>query len=277
MVSVTFIILAGAVLVVVLAGSSARARGTGEGTGMRRFWTIVLLIGVVFAVNLVIRVPHPTRHHRTLLPPKPVAPVPVRVEVPAIDEDDPPVKVATAPKSTRSRVRVTKVAPATPVTPTVPAAAQVLEWHVSGEPSETKEEAWQSALEKARDELTMDLRLHAPLDPEFIHQKMVRASSTQQIPIGGQDRPDLKATKVELELELKPEVRDELARSEREYRVQERMAWLARLLAAAVVLLGAVGAYVRLDEWTKGYYTGRLRLALGLGATAAATAAWLMV
>ena len=26
-------------------------------------------------------------------------------------------------------------------------------------------------------------------------------------------------------------------------------------------MLGAVAGYVRLDEWTKGYYTGRLRLA----------------
>jgi len=32
-------------------------------------------------------------------------------------------------------------------------------------------------------------------------------------------------------------------------------------LGLVTVLLGAVAGYVRLDEWTKGYYTGRLFLA----------------
>src|SRR4051812_40546659 len=105
---------------------------------MNRFWKIVLLIGVVFAINLVIRVPHPTRHHRTLLPPK--------TEAPAWDEDDPPVKVVvTPPKMTRPRSRATMVAP---VVTAIPSPPPVPAWQVTGEACETKQEAWQSALEK---------------------------------------------------------------------------------------------------------------------------------
>jgi len=253
--------------------AKAQGQRSGEVSGMSRFWKIVLLIGVVFAINLVIRVPHPTRHHRTLLPPKPV-PAPPAVRIETWDDDgDVAVKVVPPAKATKTRTRVTKAAPV--VTP-APAAPAVPVWQVTGEPRETKEEAWQSALEKARDVLTDELRLHAPLDPEFIDKKMVRAFNTQSIPLLGQDNPE-KWVKIEMDLELKPEVRDELARAEREYRVEERMAWLGRLLAAGVVLLGALGAYVRLDDWTKGYYTGWLRLGLGLGAAAAATAAWLTV
>lgn len=251
---------------------------------MRRFVLISLLIGVVFALNVgiygtrsALSIPPSVRHHRTLLPPRPVpspplAPAPPRVEVQATDEDDPPVKVVVASRPSRTRARFTPKPPMSAPTP-----ALALAWRVTGDAEPSNEEAWQSALEKARDVLTVELRLHVPLDPEFIHEKMVRAFNTQQLQLGGTDRPELgKATKIELELELKPEVRDELARTEREYRVQERMAWLARLLAAAVVLLGAVGAYVRFDEWTKGYYTGWLRLALGLTAAAGTAGVWFL-
>ena len=53
----------------------------------------------------------------------------------------------------------------------------------------------------------------------------------------------------------------ELSRLERADRSGERMEEAARGLGLLTVLLGAVAAYVRLDEWTKGYYSGRLFLA----------------
>src|SRR5947209_4806498 len=112
MIPVTFIALAGAALVVLLVGSSLRARGLGEGSRMRRFVLIALLIGVVFALNVGIHIPHPVRHHRTLLPPKPVPTPPVVqgpnwIEVQTTDEDDPPAKKVVAAKSSRTRDRGT--------------------------------------------------------------------------------------------------------------------------------------------------------------------------
>jgi hypothetical protein len=53
----------------------------------------------------------------------------------------------------------------------------------------------------------------------------------------------------------------ELSRLERAERAGERMELAARGLGLLTVLLGAVAAYVRLDDWTKGYYSGRLFLA----------------
>src|SRR5579871_4950528 len=105
MISIGFVALAVTALVVVLAGSGARRRG--EGCGMRRFWTAVLMIGVVFALNVTLRFPHTARHHRTLLPPKPpAAPAPPVIGV--WNDDNAPVKVAVGPKITWTRGRVAK-------------------------------------------------------------------------------------------------------------------------------------------------------------------------
>ena len=66
----------------------------------------------------------------------------------------------------------------------------------------------------------------------------------------------------------------ELSRIERAARAEERMGFAVRGLGLMAVLLGAVAGYVRLDEWSKGYYSGRLFLA----ATAlVAGAGWLVV
>ena len=41
----------------------------------------------------------------------------------------------------------------------------------------------------------------------------------------------------------------------------QRLGWLARVVAGLVALLAAVAGYIRLEEWSKGYYTGWLKLA----------------
>jgi hypothetical protein len=47
---------------------------------------------------------------------------------------------------------------------------------------------------------------------------------------------------------------------DRQARVDQRMGLLGRIVTALVALFGVLAGYIRLDEWTKGYYTGRLRL-----------------
>lgn len=59
-------------------------------------------------------------------------------------------------------------------------------------------------------------------------------------------------------------------------RVQERMAWLGKILAGLLVLLTVVAGFFRLDDWTKGYYTTWL-LAGGVGSLVLAGALlWLV-
>ncbi|MCI0458478.1 MAG: hypothetical protein L0Z62_16055 [Gemmataceae bacterium] len=51
-------------------------------------------------------------------------------------------------------------------------------------------------------------------------------------------------------------------RAERVARSAERMAGLGKVLAGLVVVLVVVVGYLRLDDWTKGYYTGWLQAGL---------------
>jgi hypothetical protein len=61
------------------------------------------------------------------------------------------------------------------------------------------------------------------------------------------------------------EDRNEFLRKDRDHRVVQRQIYLGKILAGLVVFLTAVAGYFRLDEATKGYYSGWLRLAaLGL-------------
>jgi len=66
---------------------------------------------------------------------------------------------------------------------------------------------------------------------------------------------------IRLEVEISPKDHADMLRLAREERVHERMFWLGKILAGVVVLLLGVAGYLRLDEQTKGYYTGWLRLA----------------
>ena len=54
----------------------------------------------------------------------------------------------------------------------------------------------------------------------------------------------------------------QLLRAEREVRMGERMGILGKLLMAVVALLAAGAGYLRLEDWTKGYYTWWLRAAV---------------
>ena len=51
-----------------------------------------------------------------------------------------------------------------------------------------------------------------------------------------------------------------LGRRERSYRVTERLAVLAKVLAILVAGLFAVAGCVRLDDWGKGYFSRTLKL-----------------
>ena len=75
---------------------------------------------------------------------------------------------------------------------------------------------------------------------------------------------------VEITLEITSQVRNELLRAARQDRSESRLLGLLPILASVVLVLMAGSAYINLDERTKGYYTGLLRLAAA-GAVLAAT------
>jgi hypothetical protein len=74
---------------------------------------------------------------------------------------------------------------------------------------------------------------------------------------------------VRLQVTVKPDEIDRLRKAEIDRReamlpeiVKQRQTWLLKLLLGFVALLTAITGYVRLEDATKGYYTGWLRLGM---------------
>jgi hypothetical protein len=85
-----------------------------------------------------------------------------------------------------------------------------------------------------------------------------------------------KMRRATLTLELTPEFQTQVRTIDRDQRVRHRMGFLGVLLGLGVLGLGVLGTYIRLDEWTRGYYTNRLRLA-ALGVLGAGVVALLVI
>jgi hypothetical protein len=117
--------------------------------------------------------------------------------------------------------------------------------------------AYEDAFKKARAALMHELDLTEPPTDEYIREKLVTNYNEEK----GQTIEGVADTyQVRYDLSLTRETARELAQHERELRIHDRMGWLARVVAGVTVFLGCVAGYIRLDEMTKGYYTGRLRL-----------------
>jgi hypothetical protein len=126
--------------------------------------------------------------------------------------------------------------------------------------------AYDDATDRATNLLMHELDLANVPSREYVRKRVV-ANYTEN---KGPTVEDIGETFiVKYDLELTREMWRELAQFERATRVQERMGGLARTIAIITVLLGCIAGYIRLDEYTKGYYTGRLRaLTLALAVVA---------
>src|SRR5439155_9758689 len=131
----------------------------------------------------------------------------------------------------------------------------LFQWDIAGDFCFTDTEAWDSAIENARSQVTHDLRLAAPPARETIRERLVKNWEPEE---NTKLLEGTKAVRLNLHLELTRGTYRELAEADRAVRATERSEGLARILAIVVVALGAVAGYIRLDEFTKGYYTGRL-------------------
>jgi hypothetical protein len=140
--------------------------------------------------------------------------------------------------------------------------------------------ATQDALLRAQDQIAEHLRQQDPPvrwapPPEFIQKRLVKRSSEEES--NTVVDPDLQTVvgtlyRVKLDVEVGPDDQREILKQDRTLRGKDRMFLLGRILAGLVVALAAVAAYVRIDEWTKGYLTGGLRL-VAVGVVVAVAAA----
>ncbi len=226
-----------------------------SGGGVRRYvWGVVIVLIVMAAAVKTVAV-----RTQSDAPPAFVPADPADVAgVPPLPPEAQPAQVvvkAEGRRKPRDWWKSDKPAP-----PVVEPAALPREWTVERGTVLSQADSRDAVLETVRQFLETTLHLEQPPAAKFVgNSRWVRIEEQKREPIGqkagGED-----VYRITYRVELTPQGVAELAREERSGRVGERMDLAARGLGLLTVLLGAVAGYVRLDEWTKGYYSGRLLL-----------------
>ena len=148
---------------------------------------------------------------------------------------------------------------------------------------------WKPKLGIIRDQLLADLRQDEIVghDPkgnlkEFLVRDRFRAvEETRTVGDDGHETENRRVwLKVNLNAENWKQIQKDIRQADDNKRVEvmrSRMIFMVKLLAGMVALFGTVCCYLRLDEWSKGYYTKWLRLA-ALGCAGAVTVLlWMLV
>lgn len=146
----------------------------------------------------------------------------------------------------------------------------------------TLDDARQDAMTKAYGQFLEDLRnLNPPvewrptadyLETQLRNRPQWGEEGTQTLP-----EPVGRMRHVTLTMEITDQDRQEIRRLDQEVRREGRLFFLAKILAGVLVFLTAVAGYIRLDEWSKGYYTAWLRLGAASLVGAAGAAIWLFL
>jgi|SRR6516164_104079 hypothetical protein len=153
------------------------------------------------------------------------------------------------------------------------------QWSVIGR-GDTEENARLNALDKSKDQLTVYLHnLNPPVEwvpsDDFI-EKSLKLEWEKQVPEERYIHEGL-THKVRLVMEVTPKNRNELWSMDKSLRIEQRQFSVLKILAVVVAVLLAVAGYVRLDEWSKGYYTTWLRLGAASIVGAAGAGIWLLM
>ncbi|MFO0810627.1 MAG: hypothetical protein U0746_18525 [Gemmataceae bacterium] len=127
--------------------------------------------------------------------------------------------------------------------------------------------AWNDVYDRASEWLTQELSLWHPVDRDFF----TRHGLAKPEEIKGPIVDGTETHKIVLDIAVTRAAERELLEANRRHVSDDRLESAGRGMAVLTVFLGAVAGFVRLDDWTKGYYTKRLGALLG-GLVLAATA-----
>jgi hypothetical protein len=246
---------------------SRYANGRGYGRRRRHFswvWVVVAIAAVCVVVNRspsfkrmiqdhrVTRIVKSPIRHGKKLPPPPA----VRDEDDNSDDEPQMAVVPATPPPSPSP-------PAPTVVPVKPPSSDLLpHWTVTGHGDADYARAM--ALERAQQEVLLYLQQHPKIqwvpDQDYIDQHLVKERRNKS----STDLDGLKVEHRELDVAITPDDWRDILQHDSQYRMDQRLLWVGAGLAGLVVLFGAIAGYIRLDEWSKGYYTWWLRLgALG--------------
>ncbi len=145
------------------------------------------------------------------------------------------------------------------------------ELKVEGQPRANRDDAFEDALKRAAQAIEDHYCLRTSLHPEDVKQ-LVRDPKEKNVPLGENLG---EAKQFELTLQMDDDFVEKLATIERESRMTQRMHILARSLAVLVAGLFAIAGYVRLDEWSKGYYSGLLKAVAFMAVVGIGVAVWM--
>jgi hypothetical protein len=260
---------------------SRYANGRGYGRRRRRLswvWVLLAIAAVCVVVNRspglkrmiqdhrVTRiVKSPIRHGKKLPPPPPARDddddsddEPQMAEVPATPAPAPTVPAPPAshfkpPAGSSAAVSVSVKPPTSDSSP---------HWTVTGHGDADFARAM--ALERAQQEVLLYLQQHPKIqwvpDQDYIDQHLVKGRRNPS----STELDGLKVEHRELDVAITPDDWRDILQQDSQYRMDQRLLWVGGGLAGLVVLFGAIAGYIRLDEWSKGYYTWWLRFgALG--------------
>ncbi len=174
-------------------------------------------------------------------------------------------QVAHPPAETRPPVAEVRAPVAEPEKPAEVVADKGPPWTVEGS-WPNHDGAMKDALQHAQAKVIAYLRSQNPPvlwtpSIEYVQSRLIKKPWKEEIKNAVVAEKTEAMHYIRLEVEISPKDHADMLRLAREERVHERMFFLGKILAGVVVLLLGVAGYLRLDEQTKGYYTGWLRLA----------------
>ena len=145
----------------------------------------------------------------------------------------------------------------------------------------TDRAAREVALVKAQARVEEDLRqLYArtgwrPVAAQLEPEHLTRLGVVREVGTSVDRNQEGQRIKVSLRVELTPQYLHEVRQAARQEVVLVRLLLLARVLGGLVILLVVMAGYLRLEEATRGYYTGLLRGAAVVVVLLAGVALWL--
>ncbi|HEY1377949.1 MAG TPA: hypothetical protein VGF55_14205 [Gemmataceae bacterium] len=240
-------------------------RPAGGGSVRRYVWGVVIMLILVAAALRVVRLTESDSPPLAARPPdfswmytpaQPPAVEPPQVEPPAKVEPRARVESRRKPRDWWKAAAKPAAEPApAPAEPAAPPQTWEVERGSVLSQADSQEAIHDAVGQSIKDRLGLD----QPPPPKFLaNPGWVRIEQKTREPIGKTAPNGEDVVRITYHVELTPQGWAELAREQRADRAGDRMEGAARGLGLLTILLGAVAGYIRLDDWTKGYYSGRL-------------------